>query len=129
MLIKAKERKTLVSPAKGVASQEMAGLSAPPSAISIGYHHHRRRWIYRGERVPGFLSCGNYDGFTTYRLSVVMKWPMLGSRLLLGRLLGHRLVDCLSRPGGGRKGETRRQVRNTAEQLRHGNRCSVAALF
>lgn len=34
MLIKAKERKTLVSPAKGVASQETAGLSAPPSAVS-----------------------------------------------------------------------------------------------
>lgn len=30
MLIKAKERKTLVSPAKGVASQEIASLSAPP---------------------------------------------------------------------------------------------------
>lgn len=37
MLIKAKERKTLVSPAKGVVSQEMAGLSAPPpAATTIG---------------------------------------------------------------------------------------------
>lgn len=31
MLIKAKERKTLVSPAEGVASQEMAGLARCPT--------------------------------------------------------------------------------------------------
>ncbi|KYN38281.1 hypothetical protein ALC56_07321 [Trachymyrmex septentrionalis] len=92
MLIKAKERKTLVSPAKGVASQEMAGLSAPPttttppSAAAVD--------IRRGERVPGFLSYGNCDGFTTYRLSVrrYPRWPMLGSRLLLGWLLATDLA-------------------------------------
>jgi len=65
----------------------MAGLSSPPlTTTTIGGGE------YRGERVPGFLSYGNYDGFTTYRLSVVMRWPMLGSRLLLGWLLATDLV-------------------------------------
>lgn len=46
----------------------------PPVAIYLG-----------GERVPGFLSCGSYngggerererEGFTTYRLSVVIRQP------------------------------------------------------
>lgn len=88
MLIKAKERKTLVSPAKGVASQEIAGLSAPPlTTTTIGGGG------YTGESVcQDFYPAGINDGFTTYRLSVVTRWPMLGSRSLLGWLLATDLA-------------------------------------
>lgn len=72
-----------------------------------------------------------------YNLPVVRRYEVAYARIAITtRLaLGHRLGDCLAglalgRRGGGRrikkKEGTRRQVRNTAEQLRHGNRCPAA---
>ena len=86
MLIKAKERKTLVSACrKGVASREIShSLSLSLSLLFLPLHPRVSTsidgdgrcagWIQPVvERVPGFLSCGSYDGFTIYRLFVVMR--------------------------------------------------------
>lgn len=82
MLIKAKERKTLVSPAKGVASQEMAGLSAPPSATTT-----IDGGGYTGESVcQDFYPVGITTGLQPTGCPSLSKWSMLGSRLLLGWL-------------------------------------------
>lgn len=135
MLIKAKERKTLVSPAEGVASRETAGLAAPPASSPPPPPPP-----HLGERAPGFLSRGSYDGgFTTYRsLSVVVVYEAAyasnravantRNQLALGRRLGDRPARSAWRQWGiKKKGKReRRQVRNTAaaERLRHGSRCS-----
>lgn len=76
MLIKAKERKTRWSLLRRVSQIEKWSVFPP--------HHQAATTsgdIPRGERVPGFLSCGSYngggerEGFTTYRLSVVIRQP------------------------------------------------------
>lgn len=90
MLIKAKERKTLVSACGGCRkprNKRTVSLSVflplflppsllrsfcvspPPPAAVVDVPSRYSRL----ERVPGFLSCGSYDGFTTYRLFVVMR--------------------------------------------------------
>ncbi|KYM96422.1 hypothetical protein ALC62_12928, partial [Cyphomyrmex costatus] len=74
MLIKAKERKTLVSPAKGVASQEMTGLSAPPSDYTTTI-------VAPPLDTPG-RACA--------RIFILRE--LRRSRLLLRLALGHRLV-------------------------------------
>lgn len=123
MLIKAKERKTLVSPAKGVASQEMAGLSAPPpAATTIGGGG------YIGENV-----CQDF-----YPAGITTALQPTGCPSLWGGLCSDRDYysvgswppTCrLPSRGWKKQEETKGQVRNTAEQLRHGNRCSPRHCF
>jgi len=98
MLIKAKERKTRWSLPRRVSQVEIWSVFPP--------HHQAATTnddIPRGERVPGFLSCGSYNGggedFTTYRLSVVMRQPAYARIAvttlgwLLAIELGDRLID------------------------------------
>lgn len=98
MLIKAKERKTRWSLPRRVSQVEIWSVFPP--------HHQAATTsddIPRGERVPGFLSCGSYngggEGFTTYRLSVVMRQPAYARIAvttlgwLLAIELGDRLID------------------------------------
>lgn len=115
MLIKAKERKTLVSPAKGVASQEMAGLSAPPhrlpppppppppsaAAVDIPARACARIFILRELR-------------RLYNLPAVRRYEVAYARIAITtRLaLGHRFVDCLApvwrRVGLEKKGRSKK---------------------
>jgi len=84
MLIKAKERKTLVSPAEGVASREMAGLFCPTTRHRRRRHRWRRIGASWESVCRDFYPAGVTSAFTVYRLSVVTRRPALGSRLPLG---------------------------------------------
>lgn len=126
MLIKAKERKTRWSLLRRVSQVEIWSVFPP--------HHQATATtsddIYLGgERVPGFLSRGSYngggEGFTTYRLSVVMRQPAYAAdRGYYSRLaLSHRAWRSpgrLDQVGDKKKGEKKGTGQRKAGQEQRG---------
>lgn len=97
MLIKAKERKTLVSPAKGVASRETAGLFAPPRRLSLPATTTIGDGGYTGERACARIFILR-ELRRLYSLPAVRRYEVAYARIAITTwlALGHRLVDCLA---------------------------------